>query len=197
MPRRRRAALLDDLVGTFPCGCREPRRRPLGHPDRLHPPLARRRPRCMPLPPRPLGLGNRCLSTWPVSSPAGREAGVIAQGKTEEELEKRLGRPAAGWRPSDRDRQLRSAARGRIPLRDPDPAVVRARILGLSKAPELPTNAFVTATGNNLVLVGDMTRRAMMCRLDPQHERPELRRFATDPIEIGEGRPGVATLWRR
>jgi hypothetical protein len=59
---------------------------------------------------------------------------------------------------------------------------VRVRRLGKSEAPELPTNAFVTATGNNLVLAGDLTRRALLCGLDPKCERPELRRFDADPI---------------
>jgi hypothetical protein len=64
--------------------------------------------------------------------------------------------------------------------------IVRARILGRSEAPELPANACVTATGNNLVLVGDMTRRALLCRLDPQDERPELRQFKTNPLQAAK-----------
>jgi hypothetical protein len=39
-------------------------------------------------------------------------------------------------------------------------------------------------TGNNLVLVGDLTRRSIRATLDPQTERPELRTF-TDPDLIG------------
>jgi hypothetical protein len=44
------------------------------------------------------------------------------------------------------------------------------------------TNALVTATGNNLVVKGDATRRAVVGRLDPKVERPELRSFNYDPI---------------
>ncbi|WJJ94728.1 hypothetical protein [Neopusillimonas aromaticivorans] len=40
------------------------------------------------------------------------------------------------------------------------------------------------ATGNALVIQGDMTRRALLCRLDPQCERPELRQFATNPLQL-------------
>ena len=40
----------------------------------------------------------------------------------------------------------------------------------------------ITATGNNLVIKGDLTRRSVVCRLDPKVERPELRQFAYDPI---------------
>jgi putative DNA primase/helicase len=40
----------------------------------------------------------------------------------------------------------------------------------------------VTATGNNLVLAGDLTRRSLICRLDPKCEQPELRSFDFDPV---------------
>ena len=67
---------------------------------------------------------------------------------------------------------------------------VRARILGRSEAPELPANVMVTATGNNLALLADMTRRFLLCRLDPQCERPELRQFERDAIAFStERRP--------
>jgi putative DNA primase/helicase len=41
----------------------------------------------------------------------------------------------------------------------------------------------VFATGNNLAVSGDMSRRTLMCFLDPQVERPELRTFDRNPIE--------------
>ena len=40
------------------------------------------------------------------------------------------------------------------------------------------------ATGNNLTLAGDMTRRAIICSLDPGVERPELRKFDRSPLEM-------------
>ena len=61
---------------------------------------------------------------------------------------------------------------------------VRVRVLGRSEAPEMPSNALVTATGNNLVLMGDMTRRSLLCRIDPKEERPELREFDVKPVEL-------------
>jgi len=60
---------------------------------------------------------------------------------------------------------------------------VRVRILGLSEAPEFECKATLFATGNNVTLVGDMTRRAIVCQLDARMERPELRKFAFDPVE--------------
>jgi hypothetical protein len=52
---------------------------------------------------------------------------------------------------------------------------VKPRILGESKNPTRSAGAFVAATGNNLKIAGDMTRRSLICRLDPKVERPELR----------------------
>src|SRR5277367_6444262 len=46
------------------------------------------------------------------------------------------------------------------------------------------------ATGNNLTLAGDLTRRAVVCRLDPGCERPELREFGCNPPDmVREDRP--------
>ena len=42
--------------------------------------------------------------------------------------------------------------------------------------------AVTTATGNNLRLVGDLTRRALIARLDPKTDRPELRQFEYHPL---------------
>ncbi len=51
----------------------------------------------------------------------------------------------------------------------------RLRILGKSEAPEFPWSAIVCATGNNLTLTTDMTRRAVVGRLIAPIERPEER----------------------
>ena len=41
----------------------------------------------------------------------------------------------------------------------------------------VPTNALFLATGNNLRFRGDMTRRVLSVRIDPQCERPDARSF--------------------
>lgn len=58
---------------------------------------------------------------------------------------------------------------------------VRPRVLGKSEMRTLPTRCLVVATGNNLVLSGDVTRRALTCRLDSGVERPDQRQFDFDP----------------
>jgi hypothetical protein len=51
------------------------------------------------------------------------------------------------------------------------------RILGHTENVELPTNVLFLATGNNLTFAGDLTSRALLCRIDPGIERPEERMF--------------------
>jgi putative DNA primase/helicase len=49
------------------------------------------------------------------------------------------------------------------------------RILGRSEIVEVPTNITMLATGNNLTFQGDMTRRVLLCTIDPKCETPESR----------------------
>lgn len=49
------------------------------------------------------------------------------------------------------------------------------RILGKSEVSELPLSATWYATGNNVMLAADTSRRVLHIRLDSPHERPELR----------------------
>ena len=51
------------------------------------------------------------------------------------------------------------------------------RVLGETRQLRLPTNVVWVATGNNLTLRGDLTVRALLCRIDPCMERPEERVF--------------------
>lgn len=52
------------------------------------------------------------------------------------------------------------------------------RILGVNKTGTAPTLCCWIATGNNLVVAGDLTTRVVPCNLDPQVERPEEREFS-------------------
>lgn len=60
---------------------------------------------------------------------------------------------------------------------------VRLRPLGGSAMVSVSTAAQLMATGNGLSIVGDMKRRTVLVRLDAKLERPELRNFATDPMQ--------------
>lgn len=51
------------------------------------------------------------------------------------------------------------------------------RLLGFNKTATVPTAALFLATGNNVRVVEDMTRRTVVCHLDPQSEAPESRQY--------------------
>jgi hypothetical protein len=176
--------LLERLIGTFPF---------VDRPDRavaLSAILTACIRRALPTAPMhaftapTAGSGKSMLVDLVSVISSGREAGVIAQGKTEEELEKRLSALLLAGDQVIAIDNCEAPLGGEFLCAMLTQPVVRARILCQSKAPELPTNACVTATGNNLVLFGDMTRRAVVCRLDPRHERPELRRFDSNPLSM-------------
>ncbi len=59
---------------------------------------------------------------------------------------------------------------------------VAIRRLGVSEVTSVPVTCTVMANGNNIRLKGDVTRRALIARLDAQVERPELRSFTRDPV---------------
>ena len=52
------------------------------------------------------------------------------------------------------------------------------RVLGESRMLRLPTNTFWTITGNNLRFRGDLSCRALLCRIDAGMESPENRTFS-------------------
>lgn len=62
-------------------------------------------------------------------------------------------------------------------------AVFCDRILGKTETSEYPNNLLVFLTGNNLQLANDMTRRAIVCRLDSKLENPATRKFDKNPLE--------------
>ncbi|WP_458094208.1 hypothetical protein [Roseomonas sp. WA12] len=137
-----------------------------------------------------MGSGKSKLVDLACLIATGREAAVMSQGKTEEEFEKRLGSLLLAGETVIPIDNCEAALGGEFLCTVLTQTKARTRILGRSETPELPTNALITATGNNLVLSGDMTRRAVMARLDPGCERPELRVFSIDPLaEIRVNRP--------
>ncbi len=136
------------------------------------------------------GSGKSTLVDLAAIIACGRQAAVMTQGRDESEMEKRLG---AALLAGD---QVVSIDNATLPL-DGDllcqvctQPTVRIRPLGLSILRDVPTNAALFATGNGLVIQGDMTRRTLLCLLDPRCERPEEREFSTNPSTTATSRRG-------
>jgi putative DNA primase/helicase len=117
----------------------------------------------------------------------GREAGITGQGRSEEELEKRLsGLLFAGEQIAIDNCTMPLGGSFLCSLLTQ--SMINVRILGKSDMIAVTTNVFTTATGNNLPIAGDMTRRVLISRLDPGTERPELRKFDNDPVADAKAR---------
>ena len=127
---------------------------------------------------------------------SGELAPVIAQGKTEEELEKRLGAALISGDPiislDNCDHELNSAFLCQALTQ----RRLKVRLLGYSRHVDVPVNASFFATGNNLVIASDLTRRTLLCQLDAGLERPELRTFRRNVLETAyaERGPLVAAI---
>jgi hypothetical protein len=57
------------------------------------------------------------------------------------------------------------------------------RVLGKSESLTVPNRAIFMMTGNNLCLAGDMPRRILLCRINPETETPFNRSFDLNPLE--------------
>jgi putative DNA primase/helicase len=122
---------------------------------------------------------------------SGRPAPVIAQGRTAEETEKRL---ASALLSGDRvivldncDHEVDSALLCQALTQEQ----LNIRLLGYSRNIEVPMLATFFATGNNLVIASDLTRRTLLCRLDAKAERPELRTFKSNVLEVARSERGA------
>jgi hypothetical protein len=60
---------------------------------------------------------------------------------------------------------------------------LKIRLLGYSRHVDVPINSAFFATGNNLEIGNDLTRRTLLCQLDAGMERPELRSFKSNVLE--------------
>ena len=120
----------------------------------------------------------------------GREAPVISIDSSREETEKRLGSSLLA---GDAIAAFDNCS---APINSPlicsalTQRWTRIRVLGLSRQVDAPTSVLFTATGNNLILEGDLTRRSIRCELDAKCERPELREFDFSPKVVFQQRRG-------
>lgn len=128
------------------------------------------------------GTGKSMLVDLASIIATARPAPVIAQGKSEEEMEKRLGAALIAGDVLIAIDNCEEPLGGELLCQTMTQTSLKVRILGKSLNAEVPSNAAIFATGNNLTLEGDMTRRGLRATLDAGVERPELRAFDCDPL---------------
>ena len=115
---------------------------------------------------------------------------MTSQGNSEQELEKRLGAELLAGSAivsiDNCEHALESAFLCSVLTQQ----TVNVRILGQSKQQKTPSNATIFATGNNLTIVGDLTRRTLLGSMDAKCEHPEQREFDCDAVDIARARRG-------
>ena len=124
----------------------------------------------------------------------GQPAAVLSPGKTQEELEKRLAAALIQGCSIVSLDNCTGTIFGAFLCQVITQSRVQTRILGQSKNVEVLTNVLMLATGNNLTFTEDMTRRVLLCSLDPEMERPEERQFEKDIIHEALSNRGLILI---
>ncbi len=138
------------------------------------------------------GSGKTMLAEMVGLLATGIKPPSLSQGKTDEENEKRLSTVLACGDPVILIDNCERPVSGDSLCSMLTQETVQFRVLGFSERRVLPCTALVLATGNNLTLAGDASRRAVICRLDAQVERPDTRAFDFDPCdEVIANRPAL------
>jgi putative DNA primase/helicase len=114
---------------------------------------------------------------------SGERAPAIAAGRDEAETEKRLGAEMIEGQAIISIDNLNGLLAGDFLCQTIERPIVKTRVLGRSQNMRIENRATLFANGNNLAVVGDLTRRALACSLDANMERPEQRKFEADPVE--------------
>ncbi|MCW2313994.1 PriCT-2 domain-containing protein [Rhodoferax antarcticus] len=137
------------------------------------------------------GSGKSLLVDLIAVIASGSRAPVFSQGRDEVEMEKRLSAALlAGYGMVSID-NCTLPLDGDLLCQALTQPILTIRPLGGSIIRSVPASATFFATGNSLVIAGDMTRRVLLCSLDPGEERPELRCFDFNPLEQAQaGRAG-------
>jgi hypothetical protein len=136
------------------------------------------------------GTGKSLLVDFMSVLATGRLMPVLSQGKSEEEFEKRLGAALLAGDVAISIDNCEHDLGGSLLCQIMTQRQLNVRMLGYSRNVEVATSATVFATGNNLTIVGDLCRRSLMASLDAGVERPELREFGFDVLELARKRRG-------
>ena len=136
------------------------------------------------------GTGKSHLVDTISNIATGRYCPVITTGRREEEFDKRLGSMLLEGLSLFSIDNLSHDLQGDQLNQMLTQRIVKIRILQKSKMPETEWRGTLFATGNNVRLVGELIRRGLICNLDAKDERPEMRPFDFDPIDLVLGDRG-------
>lgn len=123
--------------------------------------------------------GVRCIGI----TATGRHISALGWSRDEAEAEKRIHGAVLSGDPVLNIDNVESALFGQALCQLTSEPKISVRQLGGSALFTVPARVALYATGNNLVIKGDLTRRVIVCRLYSGVERPEQRTFKRDIVE--------------
>lgn len=130
------------------------------------------------------GSGKSYLWDVVAAIATGQLMPVMAAGATEEETEKRLGAALVAAQPLISIDNVNGELGGDALCQVIERPIVMIRILGKTERVRIEARGVsLFASGNNIIIVGDVCRRVITTTLDPQLEHPELREFKSNPVE--------------
>ncbi len=135
------------------------------------------------------GTGKSLLVDVASMIATGERAAVTSMGRDkygDAELEKRLVSSYLAGDPVIAIDNIEGPLGGEFLCQISSQHFVKLRALGKSINVMVPNTSALYATGNNLTIVGDLTRRVLLADIDAKVERPELREFTFDPIEYSK-----------
>jgi Bifunctional DNA primase/polymerase, N-terminal len=131
------------------------------------------------------GSGKSFLWDTVAAISIGQPMPVMSTGPDQTEMEKRLGTAMMTGQPLISIDNISTELGGDALCQIIERPVVEIRILGRSERVRIEARGTTLfATGNNFVILADVVRRVIITNLDPEMERPELRQFKFDPVEM-------------
>lgn len=128
------------------------------------------------------GSGKSYLFDVASAIATGEIAPAIAAGRDEEETEKRLVAELMTGQPIISIDNLNGELGGDLLCQAIERPTIKPRILGRSETRRIENTVTIFGNGNNFRVVGDIVRRVVLCSMDANLERPELRQFCGDPV---------------
>lgn len=130
------------------------------------------------------GTGKSYLIDLISAIAAGRPCPAFSQSSKEDEAEKRLVGALLSGTPLISIDNCNGDLKGETLCQAIERPIVSLRALGKSDMFDIESRATIIANGNNLRVCGDLVRRTVVCNLDAALERPELREFRMDPVNL-------------
>jgi hypothetical protein len=144
-----------------------------------------------------MGAGKTLGANIAAYTGTGHDAAVMTLGWNEDENEKRLTGVLLGGDPVALMDNIKRPVDGDLLNAMHTSEYVKIRVLGVTGQIAVRNCATVLATGNGLQFEGDMVKRVVIARIDPQLENPEHRTFtgvARDlPQYLKEHRPALVS----